>query len=172
MKKSKHKRKKVRRIAADYLCNISLNGSTDNEVKRAHFDKLIQNQNDCFLGFHNIHLKKELQSEYFNYYKMFVIQSNQAITNLEYFLSTEFDEFNVEDRNKDTEIYIQDVLTKRKSMHRSVPKSLPINIPVIKVLPNSPPNSAQHTEYPGENSKNRYKISSSDTEKESLQKVL
>jgi hypothetical protein len=165
MKKSKHKRKKVKRIAADYLSNISLNGHTDTEIKTAHFDKLISNQSDCFLGFHNIHLKKELQSEYFNYYKMFVIQYSQAITHLEYFLSSEFSDFDLESRNKDVEEYIESILKKKTSVRRSVQKSLPINIPKIKILPNSPSGFAIKSECLNG-------ISFSDTDNERPPKVL
>jgi len=96
---------------------------------------------------------------------MFVIQYSQAITHLEYFLSSEFSDFDLESRNKDVEEYIESILKKKTSVRRSVQKSLPINIPKIKILPNSPSGFAIKSECLNG-------ISFSDTDNERPPKVL
>ena len=122
----KHKRKQIKRIAADYLSNISLDGLLDRPKKHEYYEKIISNDFDCFLAFHRIKIKPEEQTEFFNYYKSSVVYRNEdQSANLKNFLHIEFNNFDANNELDNSKIYIENILTKKAKFQ----------IPEIKILP-------------------------------------
>jgi len=167
LKKGKFKRKKIKRVAADYLSNICLTGLPTNDVKHVHYDRLIANDFDCFLSFHKINASAQSQTDYFNYYKMNVQHlAGTTPRNFEYFINTEFNQFDISlDPDSFYRIYIETLLTRKKSSSRkSIPRSKPIAIPEIKIQPSLTFDEASEKSL----ANNKLKLSSSDNESEKV----
>lgn len=122
----KNKRRQIKRIAADYLSNITLNGLLDNTTKHEYYEKIISNDFDCFLAFHKIKRKREDQTEFFNYYKSSVVnRDEEQSNNLQNFLYIEFNNFDETNELDNSKIYIENILDRKTRL----------KIPEIKILP-------------------------------------
>ncbi len=137
LKSDKFRRKKTKRVTANFLSNICLTGLQTKEAQNTHFDSLIANDFDCFLSFHRINASPHSQTDYFNYYKLLIAQQLDGSTprNLEHFIKSEFNQFEFSPEQNDFyRLYIESLMTRKKSSkYPNIPRSKPISIPNIKI---------------------------------------
>ncbi|CAF0947785.1 unnamed protein product [Brachionus calyciflorus] len=87
----KFKALKQRTFATNYLANISLNVSNENQVKNNFYESLINKDDfNCFLSFNRIENTREKQNEFFNYYKQKLSNDNNRCSKMNEFLIKEF----------------------------------------------------------------------------------
>ena len=110
-KKNKYKNLQLKAVATDYLTNISLDGNSDNDLKKAYFENIISNEFDRFLNFNKISPERTQQTEYFKYYKNKLLIENSKLKSarLDSFLHDEFSQLN-------TKLYIDEILSKKKKL--------------------------------------------------------
>lgn len=114
-KKIKYKNLQLKAVATDYLANISLDGNSDTDLKKAYFENIISNEFDCFLNFNKISPERGKQTEYFKYYKnkLAAENSNLKSARLDSFLQTEFSGQS-DGQNVDTKLYIDEIVSRKK----------------------------------------------------------
>jgi len=150
-KKHKYKNLQLKAVATDYLTNISLDGNSDNDIKKAYFENIISNEFECFLNFNKISPERNQQTEYFKYYKNKLLIENSKLKSarLDSFLHDEFSQPN-------TKLYIDEILSKKKKLDILTKKTNlnSINQITTKQLP-----SAAATTIPSITFENEYKKS-------------
>ena len=138
----KFKQKQFRRIAADFLTNISLHGNTEQAAKDQHYDKLIANDFDCFLAFNKISTSKAQQSEYFKYYMQNVAGKSLNTSKFELFLLNEFKPTETVSPANTTADYIESILSSESTCDKT--QIAP------SVLSEKSPEKASHEQQPSD----------------------
>jgi hypothetical protein len=168
-KKHRYKNLQLKAVATDYLTNISLDGNSDNDLKKSYFESIISNEFNCFLNFNKISHERTKQTEYFKYYKNKLSTENSKLKSarLESFLKDEFSQ-------PDIKLYIDEILSRKKKLDILTKKTtLNSRNPVaIKQLPPATtiiPSITLENEY---NKSNILKSSISDVEADYIQNCL